>query len=235
MNPLVRHERVGSRDSSHRLRIAHLSDLHVWFGERKFRAIERCLASWRPDVLALTGDYADTPWGRRIAAEWMRRMASSHPLCWIAGNHDRWGGRSFVRELEALPHAHAIDRADAWITAASGGRFRFTSIERQHAADGARAPGEASVVLLHNPAAIAAEQLRDAQNCLLLAGHLHGGQINLWRDRRGRPQPGAWCYRWLFERTRIGGAELIVSRGLGDTFPLRLRAPREIVMVDFAV
>ena len=228
MTPRVRHERVGPCESSRRLRIAHLSDLHVWFGDRKLRAIEQCLAAWKPDVLALTGDYADTPWGRRIAWEWMRRMASSHPLCWIAGNHDHWGGGSYLRQLETLPDAHAIDREDAWITTASGARFCFTSLDRQ---PDASAP---SVVLLHNPAELTSAEMHNAHACLVLAGHLHGGQITLWRDRRGRPLPAAWCYPWLVERATVGAAELIVSRGLGDTLPLRLGAPREIVIVDFA-
>jgi predicted MPP superfamily phosphohydrolase len=94
-------------------------------------------------------------------------------------------------------------------------------------------PPEPTIVLMHDPAAFEPERLRGTKNLLLLAGHLHGGQITLWRDRRGRPQPAASCYKWLVDRATIGTATLIVSRGLGETLPLRIQAPQEIVMVDF--
>ena len=235
MIPVLRHETVGPSPASHRLRIAHLSDLHLWFGERKLRRIEALIAAAKPDVLALTGDYADTATGRRRAVDWIRRMAHAYPLCWVAGNHDRWDDGRFMEALEAVPHAHPIDRRDAWIASPGGARYRFTSLERMSDRPPGMATAAPTVVLLHDPAHIEPEKLHGAQNRLLLAGHLHGGQITLWRDRQGRPQPAAACYRWLVERTTIDTVPLIVSRGLGDTLPFRFRVPREIVLVDFGV
>lgn len=227
----VRHETVGFSDSINRIRIAHLSDLHLWFSDRKLHVIEQLLVDWKPEVLALTGDYADTPRGRRLMVAWTRRIARTYPVCWVAGNHDRWGGAQFLTEMGALSGVHSIDRRDAWLEAKQGCRFRFTSLERlSNGATGETAP---TVVLLHDPAAILPEKLPAEENCLLLAGHLHGGQVTLWRDRAGRGQPAATCYRWLADRTEIGPVPLLVSRGLGDTFPLRFRTPREIVVIDF--
>jgi predicted MPP superfamily phosphohydrolase len=228
MSLAVRHETVGVSGAPHRLRIAHLSDLHLWFTTRRLRLIEARLAAWRPDVLALTGDYADTPWGREMAVGWFRRMAAEYPLCWIAGNHDHWRGRRFLQQLEALHAAHPIDRRDAWV-----GRYRFTSWARMRDGDVTGEAAAPTVVLLHDPAGIEPTQLRGATNRVLLAGHLHGGQITLWRDHAGRPQPATSCYRWLADRSQIGAVPLIVSRGLGETLPVRIGAPREIVMVDF--
>lgn len=68
---------------------------------------------------------------------------------------------------------------------------------------------------------------------MLLAGHLHGGQIVLWRDRRGRPQPAGARHDRLEDSSAIHGVPLLVSRGMGDTLPLRIRAPRVIVIIDF--
>ena len=233
MNPVIRHEVVGQPASSNRIRIAHLSDFHLWLSDRKLRQLEPIMAEWKPDVLALTGDYADTSVGRRLTITWIQRMAAIYPVCWVAGNHDRWWGRSFLHKLEAIPRAYPIDRRDTWITGKSGCRFRFTGWERiaGHGTTGS-AP-EPTIVLLHNPAVIQPEQLRGGGKCLLLAGHLHGGQITLWRDSKGRPQPAASCYKWLVDRETIGDASLIVSRGLGDSLPFRFRAPKEIVFVDF--
>ena len=232
MSFLVRHELVGPRTAPQRLRIAHLSDLHVWFGEGKLRRIEAALAAWRPDVLALTGDYADTPAGQRRALAWIERLALQQPLCWIAGNHDRWWGETFIQKLNTLPDAHPIDTRDAWVPAAGGGRYRFTSWARVSAA-GADLGAEPTVVLLHDPEAIAADRLQLPGCAVVLAGHLHGGQFTLWRDGDGRSLPAGLRYKRLQERSMIGAVPLIVSRGLGDTLPLRFRTPREIVMVDF--
>jgi uncharacterized protein len=236
MIPAVRHEIVGPADSPHRIRIAHLSDFHLWFSSGKLACIEELIAPWKPDVLALTGDYADTTIGRRFAAEWIEKMAAAHPLCWVAGNHDRWGGELFLQKLANIPGAHAIDHRDAWIHGANGCAYRFTSWNRLSQSPRRRpdsTAAEPTLVLLHDPALIQPEKLPPGGKPLLLAGHLHGGQINLWRDRRGRPQPASSWYKGLADRTTVGTATLIVSRGLGDTLPVRLRAPQEIVMIDF--
>jgi uncharacterized protein len=231
MIPTIRHERVGPSDSPHSIRIAHLSDLHIWFSRRTLQRIERAIATWQPDVVVLTGDFADTPMGRRLVVDWIQTLATLYPVCWVAGNHDHWWGNSFLQRLEALAGVHPIDRRDAWISGKSGHRFRFTSWERVW---DRIAPSDldSPVILLHDPGVVRPEKIPVGRKGLLLAGHLHGGQINLWRDRAGRGQPAASWYNWMVNRTTIGDATLIVSGGLGDTLPLRFRAPHEIVIVD---
>ena len=64
---------------------------------------------------------------------------------------------------------------------------------------------------------------------LVLAGHLHGGQCVL-ATRRGRLYPAAWIYRWHGLRFAEGGAVLLVSRGAGDTLPVRFNCPREVIL-----
>lgn len=233
LSPTIRHETVGPVDSPHRMRIVHLSDLHLWFSDRKLRRLEPIIAQWSPDVIALTGDYADTPVGRRLAISWIDQIAAEYHVCWVAGNHDRWWGNSFLQRIEGLRLAHPIDRGDAWITIRGGGRYRFTSWDRLSRARSSVTPSGPCVVLLHDPTVIRLEQLPDEGDYLLLAGHLHGGQINLWQDRMGRPQPASMCYNWLVDRGVVGRTPLVVSRGLGDTLPVRIRAPREVVVIDY--
>ena len=214
------------------MRIAHLSDLHLWFSARKLKPIEEQLASWQPDVIALTGDYADTPIGQRLMLDWIERLARNTAVCWIGGNHDLWYGRRFLEEMAALAQPHPIDQRDAWITARNGMRCRFTAWSRLADRSTSDRGCAATIVLVHDPALIQPEPLRGIGNCLLLAGHLHGGQITLWRDRQGRPQPATACWKWLVDRTTISSATLIVSRGLGESIPRRVGEPREIVIVD---
>ena len=63
----------------------------------------------------------------------------------------------------------------------------------------------------------------------MLAGHLHGGQCVL-ATRRGRLYPAAWIYRWHGLRFAEWGAVLLVSRGAGDTLPVRFNCPREVIL-----
>lgn len=232
MNLTLRHENVGPDGGGHRLRIAHLSDLHLWFGARKLDTIEGLLAPWDADVIALTGDYADTPRGQRLARTWIERQAAARPVCWIAGNHDHWWGAAFVDAL-LVTGAHAIDYCDAWIATRSGRAYRFTTPARAEETMHPERASAPTVVLAHDPARVLQAPGSADQPRLALAGHLHGGQIMLWRDRQGRSQPAAAFYRGAVDRTAIGTTTLIVSRGLGDTLPVRFRAPHEIVIVDF--
>src|SRR5699024_9398429 len=69
---------------------------------------------------------------------------------------------------------------------------------------------------------------------LVLAGHLHGGQVVGWQ-RHGSMFPGRWFARWNVLRHQQGLSALVVSRGLGDTFPMRYNCPREIVRIRLGV
>ena len=64
---------------------------------------------------------------------------------------------------------------------------------------------------------------------LVLAGHLHGGQCVL-ATRQGRLYPAAWIYRWHGLRFAEWEAVLLVSRGAGDTLPVRFNCPREVIL-----
>jgi predicted MPP superfamily phosphohydrolase len=63
----------------------------------------------------------------------------------------------------------------------------------------------------------------------VFAGHLHGGQCVLAMHRE-RLYPAAWFYRWHGLRFAEGRAVLLVSRGAGDTLPIRFNCPREVIL-----
>jgi uncharacterized protein len=66
---------------------------------------------------------------------------------------------------------------------------------------------------------------------LVLAGHLHGGQCVL-ANHRGQQYPAVWFHRWHGLRFRQGDAEMLVSRGMADTFPFRFNCPREVLLCE---
>ena len=92
-------------------------------------------------------------------------------------------------------------------------------------------PAEATVILLsHNPDLAFTETAQRA--ALVLSGHTHGGQVRL-------PLLGAvHTQGTLLPRHHAagqfqlpGGGQMIVSRGMGESTPLRLRCPPEVVLV----
>jgi predicted MPP superfamily phosphohydrolase len=93
-----------------------------------------------------------------------------------------------------------------------------------------KAPVRNAIVLIHNPRPIIEALV--VMPVLILAGHLHGGQWVLWKDAKGAGWPPAMFYPWCGDRWALQEGHLIVSRGLGDTFPMRIRCPREMVIID---
>ncbi len=246
----VRHETISIADipAGSSLRIAHLSDLHLWWGRRKLDGITAQLEQSQPDVIALTGDYADTPTGRTLIVSWLASLSQRYPVFWISGNHDHWWGGRTVRELAAIRTAHWVDSQPA-MHMKQGVSYQFLSWEQHlHMPDQKQQSQEQAqrirIVLLHDPAPVSTDTARGAH--VLLAGHLHGGQIVLWKNSRGQLQPVGWLYAWCGDRweiqdpntnsnaagTAANRSTLIVSRGLGDTLPIRFACPWEIVMVD---
>ena len=66
---------------------------------------------------------------------------------------------------------------------------------------------------------------------LVLAGHLHGSQV-VFLEKNYRLYPGAFLYRWNGLRFTIGRSNMLVSRGIADTFPIRWNCPREMIVCD---
>jgi predicted MPP superfamily phosphohydrolase len=84
-----------------------------------------------------------------------------------------------------------------------------------------RAPGAFPILLAHHPHAF--DYATDIP--LTLAGHTHGGQLMV-TDAMGF---GPAMFRYWSGLYRKNDRRLVVSNGVGNWFPLRTRAPAEIV------
>jgi len=96
-------------------------------------------------------------------------------------------------------------------------------------------PEDADVILLtHNPD-LAYEPAAQRAH-LVFAGHTHGGQVVLPRlgaiHTQGTRLPRQHAAGYFNDLP--GGGQMIVSRGMGESTPLRLGAPPEIVWVTVA-
>lgn len=222
------------------VRVDVIADLHVGSPgnglDNLDRVIDRLLAS-DADIVLMAGDYvilsvfAGTYVGPEPIAERLRLLAANKRVYAVLGNHDWWKrGDHIARTFAAagvvmLEDEAAQVRADGCTFAIAGigdlweGR---PDIARAYAAIPAQLP---VVALSHNPAVLRRLPSRTA---LLVAGHTHGGQVQL--PILGRPAlwnspDGRYAAGHMIER----GRHVFVSPGIGTSiFPVRFGVPPEI-------
>jgi len=217
------------------LRIVHLSDFHLGFPSRGARAVERAVA-WtiarQPDLVVVTGDLLS----RRRGEPRLRELLSSLPRCFaILGNHDFAISRDPFSQRTAIAELHgATLLADEGVAlelrgrrvyvAGSDPRSRF-SRRRPRPQDLTRADADLRILLTHYPGE--ARRLPAGAFDLILAGHMHDGQITVPypRGKLRLAHPSARYWHGLY---RLRGGTLHVSPGLGTTFvPFRFFARPE--------
>jgi predicted MPP superfamily phosphohydrolase len=216
------------------LRIVQISDIHhglflpkEWLSEAVQQANRL-----NPDIIALTGDFV-TYSRRNIgpAAEILGRLRARYGVFAVLGNHD------FRVDADAVTRALRHQRIDVLrnrhISLGFGGASLYLAgvDDYGYGADLRRAvrgiPREAATILLaHNPRIVHLASRNGVS--LILAGHTHGGQVNLplLGTVYGRsPERLRYKIGW----DRLGATQIYVSRGLGTiVLPWRLRCPAEI-------
>lgn len=228
------------------MRVAHLSDLHA--GPLVPDAL---LRRWRlmaeregPELLLFTGDFVDSlPGEIEPLAEAFRAFPAPLGCFGILGNHDYftdpqpiWAAldRAGIRCLE---NRHVLLERQGSLFALFGlqdpmardGRFqglRFGPGPMPQDVARAMPPDLWRMAMVHRPSNW--NLAREAGARLTLAGHTHGGQINL--------VPGLSSATLLGPFTdglyRQEGRALYVSRGLGVVgLPLRVAAPPELAIL----
>jgi predicted MPP superfamily phosphohydrolase len=225
------------------LRIASISDLHTGAPHVTVEKVEDVVArvnAARPDLVVLLGDYVihGVAGGRFVPIEQtaaaLRDLRAPLGVFAVLGNHDWWyDGPRCMRALEAAG-IHVLEDAAAavtvrghplWIAGVGELRTRPASITRALAPVPEGAP---VIVLTHNPDLF----VRVPPRVLLtLAGHTHGGQVNL--PVLGRLiVPSHYGDRYAIGHVHEEGRDLFVSPGVGTSIiPVRFRVPPEISML----
>ncbi|HEY7330844.1 MAG TPA: metallophosphoesterase [Gemmataceae bacterium] len=162
------------------LSILHLSDLHFVGtpGRDYFQFVmDRC-ADWQPDLVALTGDIADTNDHIRWIVPVLGRLRWRIAALAILGNHDHWLEECYIRRrlrrLRMLVPSntwHQIDvRGEPMVVIGHEGPWL------KPAPDLTKCPREPfRLCLSHTPDNICWAQRAGID--LMLSGHVHGGQV----------------------------------------------------------
>jgi uncharacterized protein len=208
------------------LTILHLSDFHLGTVSLNARTLERAVA-WSEeeevDLVALTGDLLSRRRGEPRLTDALRRFRSRHGIYSVLGNHDLDEARSVLGRGLLEDSSVEIDIRGKRVQIAGGGPaedWKLRSLE-QLADPGA----DLRILLFHFPDVT--QWLPPASYHLILAGHLHGGQICLPTPRGKLRLEHLRARHWEgVHRTPAG--TLHVSRGLGTSFvPFRFLARPE--------
>lgn len=201
------------------VRLLYASDLHLghWWTARVPDHLLSLARQTSLDLILLGGDLADNVRALPALRALLRELTALAPVHAIAGNHDLRTGLESVRAAVRATGAH-------WLP--------DHPVEQPLRIEAVPVPAPAAVrrprILCAHAPAIFPAAVRAGYR-LVLAGHLHGGQCVL-ATRRGKQYPAAWFHRWHGLRFRQEDADLLVSRGLADTFPFRFNCPREVVL-----
>ncbi|HEX8505778.1 MAG TPA: metallophosphoesterase [Hymenobacter sp.] len=203
--------------------VLYLSDLHLTrFGGPLVARLEATITQLDPQLILLGGDYADGPRGMEHFGRLLQFLAARPHVFVVAGNHDEWFGLAKVKKMVEANHLTWLGDEAVEISLA-GRRIAISGKGASGRVEGVNF----SILCLHQPAGLSR---RSAGHNLVFAGHLHGGQVVLWRSARGL-YPGRLFYRWNILQARFGNCLCVVSKGLGDTLPVRYNCPKDVVLV----
>jgi predicted MPP superfamily phosphohydrolase len=213
------------------LRIAHLSDFHLGLPSRGVRAVRRAV-EWvddrQPDLTLISGDLVSRRKGEPRLRDYLGRL----PNCYaVLGNHEYAISRDpFSEPVELRDLSPARLLADEAETIELRGRkVQIVGVDPRSYRAGRAKPerfadpdADLRILLCHFPLVV--DRLEPGVFDLVLAGHLHAGQICV-------PYPGGKVRLAHIRGTYVEGlydrpgGMLHLSAGLGTTFvPFRFFA-----------
>ena len=225
------------------LRIAALSDIHAgspFIDLDKLRLVVKRTNETNPDVIVLLGDYMvrDSWHSKEIApeviAEELKGLHAPLGVYAVLGNHDWWYDVTRVRTAFES-HGIRVLENDVDRLRRNGQPFWLVGITdawslKDDIAGTAKKilNGEPAIALTHNPDIL---PRFPAAFQLTLAGHTHGGQVDL--PFLGRLiVPSEFGERYAAGHVQEDGKHLFVTTGIGTSvFPVRFRVPPEIAVL----
>lgn len=220
------------------LRIAVVADLHNEVEDGLFRRLRDAT----PDLVTVPGDFLHGPGQTEGGLAFLRTCAGLYPTYCSVGNHERRAAlpdlAAAVRETGAeLLDNRCVFRHGVWIGGLSSGwgegeaqsNLAPTPPPNTDFIDDFASRKGCRLLLCHHPEYYE-PYLYEKNIPLILSGHAHGGQWNIFGHGIYAPGQG------LLPRYTAGFYDdrLLLSRGLSRTRRLipRIRNPRELLVLD---
>lgn len=225
------------------LKIAVLTDLHVGSphtGIEKLKEVVARTNHEHPDLVVILGDLVvqGVVGGRFIEpepiAEVLRGLQAPLGVVAVLGNHDWWydGVRiekamrgAGIEVLENQAHQVQHKGKSFWVVGIADLWTRRPDVEGSlRQVEGA----DPIILITHNPDLFPEVPSRVS---LTIAGHTHGGQVNL--PVLGRlVVPSKYGQRYAMGHIVENGQHLFVGGGVGSSIlPVRFRVPPEVVVI----
>ncbi len=230
----IRRVSVGSPNGGSPFRVLFASDLHLGlpWTRSTARDLSAAVYTHRPEAVLLGGDLVDGSYGLAALRSCVSELARTAPVLVSPGNHDTYAGIERVRAAILESGGKWLPDGDVGFVRATGPDIRIVGTN-----DGVEAvpqpapiPGrepEVALLCTHRPEVAA----RAEGYCAAFAGHLHGAQW-CWFRRGRKLFPGAWIWPYNGLAFRAPGVRLFVSLGAGETVPMRIGCPRDVVVCD---
>lgn len=221
------------------LKFLHLSDLHLQSVDPVLSQAASRINTLKPDVIFLTGDSVDRRGNLHLLDEFLGLIDDAIPKFAVLGNWEYWGKVDLTKLHKIYADHHCrllVNECEAF--SVNGKRILITGVDDFVGGDAdiktalkGYQDNDYHIVLNHCPEY--RDRMIEAVRPLppidvVLAGHTHGGQINICGYIPVMP-PGSGRYikGWYGDAP----AAMYVSRGIGNSVaPLRLNARPEIAM-----
>ena len=209
------------------LHLVHTADVHVKMVDQ-IRAL-------KPDLVFLTGDVVDDASAVDEAVALLQSLSPPRGIWAVAGNwdhtadavdalntsFDKVGMHFLINESRQLEEG-------LWILGVDDPSTAMDNLDDALAGVSGSAP---RILLAHSPDIV--NSLDKSRFDLILAGHTHGGQINLPIANGGWVKNGP-TRQYLEGLFHVHGSPMYVNRGIGVThIPIRIGARPEITHFTF--
>ncbi len=221
------------------IKIVFATDLHTApYDEKRLDKIVDTINKQQPDIIILGGDYVkghkkSSSLSIEKIADALGNLYASYGVYAVLGNHDIWYGKQDINVAMLKQNIRLLDDENIKLLI-KGREFSLAGVADPVTQNpdlvktfaGAVSP---TVLVSHSPDVF--PNVDGAE--LVLAGHTHGGQINL--PFIGAPiVPSAYGQRYKSGLIAENGKTMIVSKGLGTSIlPIRFNCKPEIVVIEF--
>jgi predicted MPP superfamily phosphohydrolase len=226
------------------MKVVFFSDLHAGSPHINKKYIHKLVDKINkesPDLVLIGGDlvingiFGGEELPLQDVIDLIKQIKSTYGIYAVLGNHEWWHGSKEIIDAFQRNGIPILQNQSVKLTL--NNHFQFWLVGLDDAATGHSRPDLAfskvdenlpRLVFTHDPAAFIDFKY---DYFLAIAGHLHGGQINIplfGTLFTPGDAPKTWSQGW------VKGKNLFVSKGIGTSiFPIRFNAPPEFVVFDF--
>ncbi|TWR27547.1 hypothetical protein FPZ43_13830 [Mucilaginibacter pallidiroseus] len=204
--------------------ILFISDLHLnGYCGRLIESLINKVRRLNPHIVLLGGDYVDTKSGLELLSQLLNGIAVGRHVLAIAGNHDYFFGLKRIWQVMTDYGVNWIEKHHAVINI-NGFNIRVNG----NISEIAIPKCDINILLLHKPID---EKLFAGAYDIVFAGHLHGCQAVFWETEKGL-YPGRYIYKWNVKHVITDNFIYLISKGIGDTLPIRYNCKKDIILVN---